>query len=153
VASETCASLAVWTITWVGVPSLGVGFETVAVHEIGALEGAIVPVGVGVASPDDEGKGDGDDAFKVADDAPGVGPVAEVADGVRPAQAATDASAIIAQLIPAARASEPRDPFIAADATPYPRWRPGVAGRCQIGFSRRGLSPSALESGTVKARG
>jgi hypothetical protein len=101
----------------VGTPSFGVGLETVAVHEIGAAEGSVVSVGVGVgvASPDDEGEGDGEGAFKVADDGPGAGLVAaEVGDGVRLAQAATDASAIIAQLISAARPSGPRDAFIAS---------------------------------------
>jgi hypothetical protein len=137
VASDTCAPLAVWTITWVGAPSFGVGLETVAVHEIGAAEGAVAPVGVGVgvASPDDEGEGDGEGAFKIADDGPGAGlvPAAEVADGVRLAQAATDASAIIAQLIPAARPSGPRDAFIASTLRRVvgdcQGWRGGVANR------------------------
>jgi hypothetical protein len=133
VASDTCAPLAVWTITWVGVPRFGVGFETVAVQEIGAASSPADAVGAGVASPDDEPV-DGEGAFKIADgEEVGAGgdpePAAAVLDGVRLAQAATTASATVAQPSPAARASEPRVTFI------VPTLR-GLAGHCQRSAGR-----------------
>lgn len=144
-ASEICAPLTVWTITWVGMPRFGVGFETVALQVIGGLAAAVAvgeTVGVGAATSDD-GVGPPADAADWPDDEAltelaDPGATAAVLDGGRLAQAAVTASAISAQPVPAARASAPdRDlgaASIAADATPEGRYEPTprpVANRIQ----------------------
>jgi hypothetical protein len=123
-------------------PVFGVGFETVAVHEIDAASPLPDEVGVavGVARSDD-GEPAGPGEFNFAGDGVWAGddPVASAAvdDGDRPAQAATRTSAAPAQASPAARATpeelasvrQPCDPFIAADATPLPRTLPAPGPR------------------------
>jgi hypothetical protein len=156
VATDTWAPLAVWTITWVGAPRFGVGFETVAVQEIGAELSLAAGVGAGVA--DDDGVVNGEGAFKIADgEVVGAGgdpePAPAVFDGVWLAQADTTASATVAQPSPAARVSEARVTFTSRRYAASPSTASGRRASPGIGFSRRGLSPSALESGTVKARG
>ncbi len=129
-ASETCAPLTVWTITWVGEPRFGVGFETVALQVIGALASAVVgePVGVGVgaASSDDAPEPPGEvvdvsDGERIEESAD-PGATAPLVDVVRLAHAVVIANAIRAPPRPAARAGDRhcdlRAGSIDADATP-----------------------------------
>jgi hypothetical protein len=124
---------------------LGVGFDTVAVHEMRALAPAAdVGADVGVGRSDDGAESRADDVVDVPDgeEAAGEadpGATADLVDGVRLAQAAVSASATSTQPRLAARARDdacdrvrdrplgPRAMSIGADATPHRRRRPGSA--------------------------
>lgn len=127
-ASETCAPLTVCTITCVGVPRFGVGFETVAEHETSPPPAAVVcravGDGVGVIGLDDGAELPASDVVTGAAAGGAVGEVdagatADVADVARLAHAVTSASTASAPAYPAARARDrdPRARFMDADAT------------------------------------
>lgn len=126
--TETCAPLTVWTITCVGIPRFGVGFETVAVQVMSALPPAVVcravGDGVGVTGLDDGVELPATDVDEVPDGEGAAGEVdaaatADVVDDVRLAHAVTSASAAAAPANPAVRARDrdPRARFMDADAT------------------------------------